>query len=874
MRISRVGWVVGFALACATSPRPPAPAPVAMTATEADASTPTPTPVATTLGREPLRPHRSAALVHPRERSAAAFQAAAEAASRAGVLDVAAYWWAEAHALAPSPALAHSLKQARDEVGLGRAPPASALQEARAAAGFGRAAAPPAPLDRELERALRAAVEAHAWDRVLALTEPALAAAPHHDLYFWAGDALWQQGHEVAARRMWSRARMLLRAAGQPLALDLPELASASQLVWSAGGLAFIRQHGDSSRWLELWGDELERPWRRQYIASDRELAWTEGGATLAEAADEMLGLRDPTTGAELVRVRAHARPISRLAAAASAPVVATHAVGDDIKIWTWPPGVPKDMSLTPSRIGAGVSVGSVLLALDPAGQRLVIAAHGQAIELVELATGARRTLAVPAKAWQALHLLDHDTLLAVHGAGVVQRVSLVDGLPGEPQVLREVVDVPYEHLAGSGQLRPLAVSATGKLAVTCDRGHLLLCGERADECHTDDISAITAAAYAPDDQRLAYVYEGYVLLHELATARRESIARATEPRLEIVGVAPDGGALAIDGPQGLAVWDTRSGARRLQRERGLFLGFSPDGATVVLHGVEQPGIELHPLADGPLQRLPQPGNFRGVHVGFARDGRRLAISAGDELAVWDLSSGTALWREPTPDGAWGLTFSARDELIYETARGLQVRDAAGRRRPRTLPRTAELGEWSVAPGGAQIFACIDHGHGSVLLDVRTGKVRRRWPELCGGTFVSDGSVLARQELQLGLLDLRTGLRREPGAGDPLVGGGGARTHGAVVVARIFDRRGSLTLLDRDGRLLADVHPRADLGWFVVTATGAVDGDPGAFLEADSVQGDQRYPASFAWDGAVVPGLLPRLFAGEAVSPPVPVAGP
>lgn len=72
-----------------------------------------------------------------------------------------------------------------------------------------------------------------AWDEVLALAEPALATAPHHELYLWAGDASWQQGREVAARRMWSRARVLLRAAKVPLRLRRLDTHRVSQLAWS-----------------------------------------------------------------------------------------------------------------------------------------------------------------------------------------------------------------------------------------------------------------------------------------------------------------------------------------------------------------------------------------------------------------------------------------------------------------------------------------------------------------------------------------------------------------------------------------------------------------------------------------------------------------
>ena len=74
--------------------------------------------------------------------------------------------------------------------------------------------------------------------------------------------------------------------------------------------------------------------------------------------------------------------------------------------------------------------------------------------------------------------------------------------------------------------------------------------------------------------------------------------------------------------------------------------------------------------------------------------------------------------------------------------------------------------------------------------------------------------------------------------------------------------------------MLASLYPRADLGWFAATSTGAVDGDPTALLDVDTALGHrdthQLYPAALAWDGAQVRGLLPRVFAGEAVAAPTP----
>ncbi len=672
MWTARACLIACFSLACATPVAtlvPPAPAPPAKPAKSA-----APEP-------RPLRAYHPAALEHPAGRSAAAFTAAAEAASRAGVLDVAAYWREQAHTLEPSPAHAAALAAARDAAGLS----GTTLAAARDAAGLPGPAPAIVPLDATLARAVRAASEAHAWDQVLALTTPALATAPHHDLYLWTGDALWQLGREVEARRMWSRARVLLDAARIPFWLTLDRHDAPSQIAWSRGGLAIVRERDDDTRWLEVWGDALERPWRRQQITGMPTFVWTAGGKILADAAGASLTLRDPANGAVFTLPRAHADDVMRIAGAETAPVLATAGGSGDIKIWT----LADDMS--PRTAQTLTAASGSRLALDAAGLRLAIFRPHAKIELLELGSGARRTLPVAPQAWLDLRFLARELLVSDRG-GAVQRIDLGSGeSPGRGRLGTD---------AGHPGCTVLAMASTGKLAGTCGEGHLVICRQPMSTCKELNAWSVQAAIFSPDGDRLAYIADRGVLVRELASDRLRGLAFASEQRLRIAGLGAGGGVLAVQGARGLAIWDTRTGAKLLRREHHDFLGFSPDEKAVALHGELAPGVEVVPLAGGEALRL-ETGGERARAVAHSVDGRRLAVTTGTHLNVWDLSSGTALWRAPIADGAYQVAFTARDQLVYESQVGLHVRDASGLGPTRTLIRGDPIRSFSVAPDPA-----------------------------------------------------------------------------------------------------------------------------------------------------------------------------
>lgn len=842
MRPVRACWLACL-VACTAAPEPPQPTPPPAP-TASPAAAPTPTPRAT--GPQPLRAYTRAAPTTPANPDAAACDAAAEQAHAAGILDLAAHWRAEARDRESTPAREQAWRAAQAEAGL-----TTPVRR-------------PQPLPLALVRAVRTASEAHAWDQVLALTGPALASAPHHELYLWTGDALWQLGRDREARQMWSRARVLLRRTGTSLHLLQSTTTRVEQLAWGRGGLLFVGESADDSRWVEVWGDRLERPWRRWQIPWRRMYAWRDD--QLVEADADRLTLIDPASGTELASVAAHADGIAQLVAAAAAPVAATVSERGEIKLWGATPEHPLAPLRTLREAGEAVQI-----ALDPGGTRLAIHRPGQPIELVRVRTGAKRTLKVaPDDPSPRLLFLDEHTLL-VSTRDARTRVTLRDPGPDEVTTLahdvRELLAASADELAFL--IRSPAPSSPHRLEFNRD---LLRCPTRGGACRTTPVP-FREAAYAPDGARLALLLSGLEVL-DVATDATSQVVSTHLGRDPVPHVSRDASAIAV-ARLGFAVWDTRTGAQRLLREAHEFVAFTPDSAAVVAHDRERDRVEILPLAGGAPVALALPDRVEG-HA-FSPDGRRLALANTTTVGVWDATTGAALWQETVPEPPRGLALTARDELVYQTGGALRVRDAAGQRPARTILANPRMGDWSVSPDGAELLVCDYNDLSTQLLDLATARPRRTFAATCSPRYTAADAAFVTTHADLldsriARLDPRTGalhpldLRR----GFELVSVHG---DGAALVVETYDH--SRVLLVRgDGHELARLHTHPDLGWLLVTSPGALDGDANALAHTDALLRDrgrtQRFPAALAWDGLHVPGLLPRVLAGELVAPPLP----
>ena len=178
------------------------------------------------------------------------------------------------------------------------------------------------------------------------------------------------------------------------------------------------------------------------------------------------------------------------------------------------------------------------------------------------------------------------------------------------------------------------AVSAQGVIAAKQgDQQQLMVCDDSA-RCVHDGLSIVEDAAFSPDGGRLVATDRSELTVRALGGMLPARVSRRPAERLAIVGIAAGGGALAVeDRHRWIVVWDTRTGAKLLERKRPGFRGFSPDGGSVALIGAEYRRIEIHPLTGGSPEVF-ETGTDHISDVVWSPDGRRLAISSGDRIGV------------------------------------------------------------------------------------------------------------------------------------------------------------------------------------------------------------------------------------------------
>jgi WD40 repeat protein len=167
------------------------------------------------------------------------------------------------------------------------------------------------------------------------------------------------------------------------------------------------------------------------------------------------------------------------------------------------------------------------------------------------------------------------------------------------------------------------------------------------------------------------------------------------------VAFHPDGNRLAtgrVGG--GVAVWDATTGAEVWGKPAPGLPGlgpnapgcqrvaFSPDGRLLACWDVRGGGVRLYAADDGAEVGAVAAGGGFVYSIAFAPDSRRLAVAAKDRLAVYDVTTGTAVqWEEAaagafavafTPDGATLAAAEDKEVRLRDAATGRVVRAFVG----------------------------------------------------------------------------------------------------------------------------------------------------------------------------------------------------
>jgi WD40 repeat protein len=307
--------------------------------------------------------------------------------------------------------------------------------------------------------------------------------------------------------------------------------------------------------------------------------------------------------------------------------------------------------------------------------------------------------------------------------------------------------------------------------------------------------AAVTSLRFLPDSRALvSAAADGSLIVWDVKRGARSEIVENPTGGMSELAIAPDGRTAYTAGQNGSVIaWDL-SGARRLARpfrvpRSGLptFLPFpsaaapdvaaSPDGETFAIP--DRMGyanlFDSRTLARTGRIRLSQ-GPLAKVAIG--PDRRTIAATSLDgHLAFADLRTRRPLGR-PIPavagppafalafsaDGRWLATTSAETVAIWDAHRRTFVKDL-------TLGGYAT--DVSLSPDGATLAATVDKGGGSGELDIVSAPLlepiaRVRAPLAIWGRFSHDGRLLlyGDQTGRAWLFDTRTWRRRDK----PLVG--------------------------------------------------------------------------------------------------------
>ncbi|MCC7208193.1 MAG: protein kinase [Anaerolineae bacterium] len=311
--------------------------------------------------------------------------------------------------------------------------------------------------------------------------------------------------------------------------------------------------------------------------------------------------------------------------------------------------------------------------------------------------------------------------------------------------------------------------------------GHII----RRYEGHTGGVWAV---AFTPDGRRaLSAGSDAIPILWDVETGRilhrLGANGEGHTDQIESLAISPDGRtALTGSWDSTLILWDLESG--NIIRRYGadgeghpapvLKVAFSPDGRSA-LSGAQESMFILWDVATGEVIRRFSDGQFWVFGLAFSPDGRR-ALSAGvmGPITLWNVNTGEIIHRlrghtGPVvsvafmPDGHTALSSAGGDDptlRLWDLEGGQIIRQLVG--------HSKYVGGVVSSPDGRYVFSTADDGLG-ILWDTQTWQEIRRFEVgIWGVDFSPDGktvllstvSVPSGAKGELILVDIETGRER------------------------------------------------------------------------------------------------------------------
>ncbi len=433
-------------------------------------------------------------------------------------------------------------------------------------------------------------------------------------------------------------------------------------------------------------------------------LAWSHDSARLASGGwDRAVRVWDPRTGARLGSFDGHRHWVQALAWGPRGERLASASLDATVRVWDPTAGEAKLTITGPAPMAA--------LAWSPDGARIVTGGWERPVRAWEAATGAAigELLGHEGSIEGIAFSADGTRLATADSEGGVR---IWDGARLAPIATRTAPGV-WHHgvaLAPDGS-RVVAASRDGSLRLwdLPERG--VASAARAIEAHDGEA---TAVAFTPDGSRVVSVGDDRaVRVWDVVSGEVVLEAASPRPRARRMAVSPDGRSVAVTGLFDEVVrildaetrrevarfatedsrftvmaWDARSGELITGHDDGRIRRWKPGQATPVDEAVAHEGTvgAIAVAAGGVVATGGADGKIRvsggeafeahdsGVEeLALDREGRRVAsASAGDGIAVFDVTSGERLAHETVAHGGFtnGLAWTGDGRLLSAGADG------------------------------------------------------------------------------------------------------------------------------------------------------------------------------------------------------------
>ena len=225
----------------------------------------------------------------------------------------------------------------------------------------------------------------------------------------------------------------------------------------------------------------------------------------------------------------------------------------------------------------------------------------------------------------------------------------------------------------------------------------------------------VTCVAFAPDGALLATGYDAVVLRERNAERWRIDQDRDDIPTLWHAAYSPDGTTIVAGGyMKHLVVLDPTTGAvvSKLPARSNVFsVAFAHDGSFAT---GERPELQIwKPGASKPAHVIVA-GKATKVYtpyvssIGFSRDGKRLVVSCGKTVLVFDVSTGAELYKATGDRFGVSAAVFAHDDTIVSTGSQatIDIRDPSkkGKKPLRSFPSKSAFDAFALSADGTKLL--------------------------------------------------------------------------------------------------------------------------------------------------------------------------